>query len=224
MAMHRITLLVADDHAIVRRGLVNLLSLEQDLTVVAEAADGRSAVELALKLEPDVVLMDISMPVLNGLEATRQLKKQAPRVGVLVLSAHDNEEFVVQVVQAGANGYLLKNTTAEELFRAIRCVHGGQAFFSPSISRVLLDEYLKTSRSRMPVEAPDAPGRLTTREREVLQLVAEGEPHQRIAEALHISVRTVDTHCNNIMKKLDIHEKAGLVAYAIKNNIVILPR
>ncbi len=225
MARQKITLLVADDHTIVRRGIINLLSLEQDFEVVAEAADGRSAVSLALAKEPDVVLMDISMPVLNGLEATRQLKQQAPHLKILVLSAHDNEEYILQVIQSGANGYILKNTSADDLYRAVRCVHDGQAFFSPSVSRVLLDEYLKSSRSRSQAPVTDGPpGRLTSREREILQLVAEGAPHQRIADILHISVRTVDTHCNNIMKKLDIHDTAGLVTYAIKNSIVILPQ
>ena len=218
--MERITIIVADDHTLVRKGLVNLLSLAQDLEVVGEAADGRAAVDLALAKDPDVVLMDISMPVLNGLEATRQIKKQAPR-----LSAHDNEEYIVQVIRSGANGYLLKNSSADELYSAVRSVHGGHAYFSPSVSKFLLEEYLKTTPPA--AGAPEANGnvnRLTSREREVLQLVAEGETHQHIAELLHISVRTVDTHCNNIMKKLDIHDRSGLVTYAIKNSIVILPR
>lgn len=224
-ADHKITLLVADDHTIVRRGLITLLSLNERFHVVGEAEDGRVAVELAARLEPDVVLMDISMPALNGLEATRQIRKQLPGVRILILTAHDNEEYVMEVVRCGANGYLLKNSSAEDLFNAILSVHSGHAFFSPSVSKVLVDNYLKSTASEAGSNsAPRNDPRLTSREREVLQLVAEGETHQHVAEILHISVRTVDTHCNNIMKKLDIHDTAGLVTYAIKNGILILPR
>ncbi len=195
------------------------------MEVVGEAADGRVAVELADRLEPDIVLMDISMPALNGLEATRQIRKQSPGVKILILTAHDNEEYVREVVRSGANGYILKNCAAEDLYNAIVSIQSGHAFFSPSVSKILADDYARSA-------GPDGSGgsaskidpRLTAREREILQLVAEGETHQRIAETLHISVRTVDTHCNNIMKKLDIHDTANLVTYAIKNGILILPR
>jgi two-component system response regulator NreC len=223
---HRITLVVADDHTIVRRGLVSLLSLAPDLEVIGEAADGRVAVEMTLEKEPDVVLMDISMPNLNGLEATRQIRRQSPATKVLILSAHDNEEYIMQVLRTGANGYLLKNSAADDLYAAIRSVYSGHAFFSPSVSRVIVDNYLKKTSSPADEQASDEPveSRLTPREREILQLIAEGDTHQRIADRLHISARTVDTHANNIMKKLDIHDTAGLVTYAIKNGIVILPR
>lgn len=226
MTQHPITVLVADDHTIVRRGLVSLLSLAEGIEVIGEAADGRAAVERCLELEPDVVLMDINMPLLNGLEATRRIKKDAPHIRVLVLSAHDNEEYIVQVIRTGANGYLLKNSSAEDLFTAIRSVHTGHAFFSPSVSRVILESYLKASESPEEQADPGTPTAscLTSREREILQLVAEGKTHQQVADLLHISVRTVDTHCNNIMKKLDIHDSAGLATYAIKNGILILPR
>jgi len=221
----KITLLVADDHTIVRRGLVSLLSLNDRLKVIGEAADGRTAVEMAAQLEPDIVLMDISMPTLNGLEATRQIKKHLPHVKVLILSAHDNEEYILEVVHCGANGYLLKSSSSEDLYNAILSIHSGHAFFSPSVSKILVDDYRKSTGSEGNATGDArSDSRLTTREREVLQLVAEGETHQRIAEILHISVRTVDTHCNNIMKKLDIHDTAGLVTYAIKNGILILPR
>ena len=218
-----ITVVVADDHTIVRRGLVSILSLADGIQVIGEAENGREAVELCLRLRPDVVLMDISMPQLNGLDATEQLKKRAPQIKVLILSAHDNDEYVLKTARCGANGYLLKNTSSEDLFSAIRSVSTGNDFFSPGVSRVIVEKH--------PREEPGKPGsghdatesRLTMREREILQMVAEGRTHQQVATLLNISVRTVDTHCNNIMQKLDIHDAAGLATYAIKNKIVILP-
>ena len=222
----KISVLVADDHAIVRRALVSLLSLVEGVEIIGEAADGREAVDLALKREPDIVLMDMSMPGLNGLEATRQIKKLAPDVKVLILSAHDNEEYVTQVVRSGANGYVLKNGSTDDLFAAIKSVSSGHAFFSPAVSKIIMDNYRRAADSPEDHLSADSnnDSRLTPREREVLQRIAEGESHQKVAEILHISPRTVDTHCNNIMKKLDIHDTAGLVTYAIKNGILILPR
>ena len=224
MKTHPIGVLVADDHTIVRRGLVSLLSLDEGIEVVGEATDGRVAVDRAMELDPDVVLMDISMPGLNGLEATRQIKKEMPHIKVLVLSAHDKDEYILNVVRSGADGYLLKNTSAEDLYAAIRAVHSGHAFFSPSVSKVLLDSYVHGGKGEDTGGATPADQRLTPREREIIQLVAEGKTHQEAATLLHISVRTVDTHCVNIMKKLDIHDSAGLVRYAITNGIVILPQ
>jgi DNA-binding NarL/FixJ family response regulator len=218
----KITVLIADDHTILRRGLVSLLSLNPSIKVIGEAEDGRSAVEMALRLEPDVVLMDLSMPVLNGLEATDHLKREAPGIKVLILSAHDNDEYVTQVVKSGANGYVLKNTSPEELYTAIQTVNAGHAFFSPSLSGRFGG--MAGSASGSPERDPLRGSALTSREREILQLVAEGETHQHIADRLFISVRTVDTHTNNIMKKLNLHDTASLVTYAIKNGIVILPR
>jgi DNA-binding NarL/FixJ family response regulator len=225
MTEERIKVLVADDHTIVRRGLVSLLSLSGAIEVIGEAADGSAAVDLTLQLEPDVVLMDISMPVLNGLEATSRIKRQAPHIKVLILSAHDNEEYVLQVIRSGANGYLLKNSSSEDLYAAIKSVNGGHAFFSPSVSKIILDTYLKSSSPPGEPEGSSqtTESRLTSREREILQLIAEGHTHAEIGDMLHISARTVDTHSNNIMKKLDIHDHAGLVTYAIKNGIIILP-
>lgn len=215
MTQGRIRVLVADDHTIVRRGIVSLLSLAGGIEVVAEAENGREAVERTFLMGPDVVLMDISMPLLNGLEATEQIKRKRPEVKVLILSAHDNEEYVMQVVRSGANGYLLKNTSADELFSAVRAVHAGGEYFSPLIPGVRTGSAGGwNARGGM---------RLTPREREILQLVAEGNHHQQIADLLSISVRTVDTHCNNIMRKLDLHDRASLATYAIKNGIVILP-
>jgi len=225
--VQKIRVLVADDHTIVRRGFVSLLSLADGVEVVGEAENGREAVEKAMLLLPDVVLLDINMPVLNGLQATQQIRQKAPEVKVLIVTAHDNDEYVLQVVRSGASGYLLKNTSAEDLFAAIRAVQAGGAFYSPSVSKILAS--FQTKQVSPAVEAPPgnearAETRLTSREREVLQLVAEGYTHQQIASALSISRRTVDTHCNNIMSKLDIHDNAGLTTYAIKNGIVILPK
>jgi two-component system response regulator NreC len=219
----KITVVIADDHTILRRGLVSLLSQKQNIEVIGEAENGKSAVEMALRLEPDVVLMDISMPVLNGLEATDRLKREAPGIKVLILSAHDNDEYVNQVVRSGANGYLLKNTSPEELYTAIETVSSGHAFFSPSLWGRIGDQKANPAGVSGAGKDPLAGSILTTREREVLQLIAEGETHQHIADRLFISVRTVDTHTHNIMMKLNLHDIASLVTYAIKNNIVILP-
>jgi len=220
----RITVLIADDHTILRRGLVSLLSLNQGIEVIGEAEDGSSAVEMALRLRPDVVLMDLSMPVLNGLEATHRLKREAPEVKVLILSAHDNDEYVSQVVRSGANGYVLKDTSPEELYAAIRTVNAGHRFFSRSLTERFGDREIGMPEALEDGRDPLRGSALTPREREILQLIAEGETHQHIADRLFISVRTVDTHTNNIMKKLNLHDTASLVTYAIKNGIVILPR
>ena len=220
----RIRVIVADDHHIVRRGLVSLLSTIEEIDVVGEAADGRDALEQAERLQPDVVLMDISMPGLNGLEATRAIRLRCPAVRVLILSAYDHEAYVLQSIRSGANGYLLKHTSAEDLHAAIVALRSGQAYFSPAVSRILADDYLRQLQGA-PSDAKEPPAgfRLTPREREILQLIAEGKSHQQIADVLHISPRTVDTHRNNIMQKLDIHDTARLVTYAIKNGIVIIP-
>ena len=205
-------------------GVKSAAELKADHVVIGEAEDGSSAVELALRLRPDVVLMDLSMPVLNGLEATARLKKEAPAMKVLILSAHDNDEYVSQVVRSGANGYVLKNTSPEELYGAIRTVNAGHQFFSPSLTGRFGDRGIGASDAQDEGKDPLRGGALTSREREILQLIAEGETHQHIADRLFISVRTVDTHTNNIMKKLNLHDTASLVTYAIKNGIVILPK
>jgi DNA-binding NarL/FixJ family response regulator len=196
------------------------------MEVVGEADNGRVAVEQAIAKEPDVVLMDVGMPELNGLEATRQVKKYSPNTKVLVLSGYDNDEYVREIVRSGANGYLLKNTAPEELFRAIVAVSKGQTFFSPSLSTVAAEgrNASSTPRSSKGTNTAELKARLTQREREILQLIAEGKTHAQISRLLHISIRTVDTHRNNILKKLGLHDAASLVAYAMKNSIVILPK
>lgn len=221
MPSKKIRILVADDHTIVRSGVISLLSLNPDFEVVGEAENGREAIELVRTKNPDVVLMDIGMPVLNGLEATRRIKKEFPQVKVLVLSGYDNDEYILQMIQSGANGYILKNSFLDDLYSAIRSVNEGMAFFSPSVSKIIVESYVNQPDDDASKKSKRL---LTPREREILQLIAEGHLHHQIAERLSISVRTVDTHRQNIMKKLDIHDTAGLVTYAIKNGIVIMQR
>ena len=224
----KIRILVADDHTIVRRGIVSLLSLNPEFEVVGEAANGRIAVDLTLQKLPDVILMDISMPEVTGLDATKQIKKKLPDAKILVLSAYDNEEYVTGILQSGANGYLLKNASPEDIYAAVKAVNDGLAFFSPGISKIVLDSYLKKNLPASVVRSEAghavAVGPLTVRETEILQLVAEGKSHQQIADLLYISVRTVDTHRNNIMKKLNLHDTASLVTYALKHGIAVLPK
>jgi two-component system, NarL family, response regulator NreC len=219
----RITVIIADDHTLVRRGLVTLLSLNKDVEVIAEVGDGRVAIEITLEKKPDIVMMDLSMPNLSGFEAIRQIKRRAPEVKILVLSAYDDEEYVLETIQSGADGYMLKDTTPGELNTALKTVSGGRPYYSPSIA-AYAHEVKTTAASGLGGKSLKIADRLTEREREILQLIAESRTHQQIAEMLHISVRTVDTHRNNIIQKLGLHDTASLVTFAIKNGIVILPR
>jgi DNA-binding NarL/FixJ family response regulator len=216
--MKPITVLLAEDHTIVREGFRKMLELEADLEVVGEAQDGRQAVALVKKLRPDVVLMDIAMPLLNGLEATRQLLKAVPATKVLMLSAHSDDAYVKDATESGARGFLLKQTSAHDVCRAIREVHKGKTFFSPSISKRL---------DRLNPQSPDRTGRLhkkvarlTSREMEVLQLVAEGKANKETAAELGIGMKTVEKHREHLMEKLDIHDTAGLTRYAISAGII----
>jgi DNA-binding NarL/FixJ family response regulator len=218
----RIRILIADDHTIVRTGFIRLLSLEDSIEIVGEADDGRRAVELAGQLHPDIVIMDIGMPVLNGLEATKRILKKSPHVKVLILSAFDNEQYIHRVVQAGARGYIMKSADANDLMAAIHSVNAGRFVFPESVQKILKNELEGGSTGQG--TGGGTFDSLTDREREILQLIAEGKNHQQIAEILHISVRTVDTHRNNIIKKIDVHDTANLVLYAIKNGITILPQ
>jgi DNA-binding NarL/FixJ family response regulator len=213
-----ITVLLADDHMIVREGLKKLLEAESDIEVVGEAANGRKAVELAQKLHPAVVVMDIAMPQLNGLEATRQILKAAPDVKVLILSAHSDDAYVESVTALGAVGYLIKQTSAHFLSEAIREVQKGKTFFSPTVAkRVRSRQQESLGRKGL----PKANGtRLSSREVEVLQLVAEGQANKQIAEALSISIKTVEKHRDHVMQKLDIHDTAGLTRYAIEAGVI----
>ncbi len=214
--MEKIRILLADDHTLVRSGLRALLETEPSLSVIGEAEDGRAAVTLACQLKPDIVLMDIAMPLLNGLEATRQLRQQCPDVRVLVLSMYDNEEYIRQALEAGAMGYLLKDATTSELIGAIHSVYRGEAVLSPAITRLVIEDYLRWGGMR-PQEEVDS---LSPREREILQLIAEGYTNKQIAEILSISIKTVQAHRNNLMQKLDLHDRGELIKYAIQKKII----
>ena len=216
--MKKITVLLADDHAIVREGFRKMLELERDLEIVGEAKDGRQAVALTKKFRPDVVLMDIAMPLLNGLEATRQVLKAVPATKVLMLSAHNDDAYVKSATESGAVGFLLKQTSAHDVCRAIREVQKGKTFFSPSISR---------RQDRIQPLSPDRAGGftkknvpLTSREMEVLQLIAEGKANKESASELGIGIKTVEKHREHLMQKLDIHDTAGLTRYAISAGII----
>ena len=213
-----VTVLLAEDHAIVRQGLRTLLETEGHFNVIGQAETGREAVDLAARLRPDVILMDIAMPVLNGLEATRQILAANPKAKVLILSAHSDDEYIDRMTAAGAIGFLEKQTSAEILTRAIHEVAKGRTFYSPSIAKRLADG---RNRSRDRDGLLKSNGvRLTSRETEVLQLVAEGSANKQVAAALNISIKTVEKHRQHLMDKLNIHETAGLTRYAIAQGIV----
>jgi len=216
-SMRRITVILADDHTVVRQGLRALLEAEEDMSVVGEAENGRQAVQMAKRLEPDVVVMDIAMPLLNGLEATRQVSRESPKSKVLILSSYSDDEYVQQLTDAGASGYLVKQTAAQDLVAAIREAKKGNAFFSPAISKRLLEHY--RASIGQPAGEKKSP-KLTPRELEVLQLIAEGYANKQIAGELFISIKTVEKHRQQLMNKLDIHDVAGLTRYAIAKGVI----
>jgi len=216
--MKRITVLLAEDHTIVREGFRKMLELEDDLEVIGEAQNGRQAVALVKKLRPAVVLMDIAMPLLNGLAATRQILKAFPDTKVLILSAHNDDAYVQNASESGAVGFLIKQTSSHEVCHAIREVQKGNTFFSPSISR-RLDRLHPPSSDRAGLLRKKA-AQLTSREMEVLQLIAEGKANKETAAELGISMKTVEKHRERVMSKLDIHDTAGLTRYAISAGII----
>ena len=216
--MKPITILLAEDHVVVREGFRRLLELEEDFQIVGEAQDGRQAVSLAKALVPDVILMDIAMPRLNGLEATRQIIKNLPTIKVIILSAHNDDAYVTTAIQSGAMGFLLKQTSSQDVCHAIRDVWRGKTYFDPAISR-------RYNRLHPPFAGRGGmlrkePSLLTSREIEVLQLIAEGKANKETATELGISIKTVEKHRQHIMEKLDIHDTAGLTRYAITAGII----
>jgi DNA-binding NarL/FixJ family response regulator len=213
--MSKTRVLIADDHAIMREGIRALLALREDIEVVGEAADGRETVAKVRELAPDVVLMDIAMPLMDGLEATRRICKESPKTRVLVLTQHDEKEYVLSSVRAGAAGCISKKAVASELISAINAVNQGNAFLYPSVAKMLIDDYLQLATGEA-----DPYERLTDREREVLKLVAEGHTNQEIADLLALSVKTVLGHRTRIMEKLDIHNRTELVKYAIRKGLI----
>ena len=219
MSMKRITVLLAEDHMVVREGFRRLLDAEDDLEVVGEAQTGRQAVALAKKLRPAVVVMDIAMPMLNGLEAARQILKAVPATKVLILSAHSDDAYIEHAIEVGAAGFLLKQTSSHDLSRAIREVQKGNTFFSPSIDKRLHNHSQKSVNGSGLLKKKKI-ARLSSREVEVLQLIAEGKANKQVAAELGISIKTVEKHRQNLMAKLNIHEISGLTRYAIAAGII----
>jgi DNA-binding NarL/FixJ family response regulator len=217
--MTRTTVIIADDHTIVREGLHALLSQEKDLHVIGEAEDGRAAVNMAEELKPSIIVMDIAMPLLNGLEATRQILKSSPLTKILILSAHSDDAYVEKALSLGASGFLVKQTAFHVLPETIRRIVAGSMFLSPAISKRLGDHW-RSSLERGDVPVNHFISHLTSREMEVLQLVAEGKANKQIADELKISIKTVEKHRQTLMEKLSIHDTAGLTRYAISAGII----
>jgi two-component system, NarL family, response regulator NreC len=209
--------LVADDHGVVRKGLRFLLQLDPDIEVVGEATDGRQAIQMTEELGPDVVVMDITMPQLNGIDAAAQIKKHEPETGIIMLSMHCDETFLLRALSAGANGYLLKDAAETDLLQAVKAVAGKRMFFSPAITQTLLQDYMRQMQ-RGGIE--DSYDLLTDREKEVLQLLAEGKSNKEAAGVLNVSLYTVETHRSRIMQKLNLHSTAEIVLYAVRKRIV----
>ncbi|MBI2847927.1 MAG: response regulator transcription factor [Chloroflexi bacterium] len=217
--MAKIRILVADDHTLIRRGIVGLLDSQPDMQVVGEAGAGEETISKALAEAPDVILMDIAMPGINGLEATRTIKRQIPEIQVLILTMHDREDYLFQALRAGASGYVLKGADIQDLLTAVRCVYRGEVYLFPLVAKKLLADYLRRVESGEELASYDG---LTNREREVLQLVGQGKTLSQVAETLCISLHTAQTHRDNIMAKLELHNRAELVKYAIKRGLVFL--
>lgn len=215
--MKPIRILLADDHTVMRRGLRLLLESRPEFSVVSEASDGRQAVEQAEALRPDVAVLDIGMPQLNGIEAAQRITNALPHTAVVILSMHSDEGYVLRALKAGAKGYLLKDSAEGDLIEAIQSVHQGRTFFSPEITRMLMDDYVREIRKR---GADDSYDLLTPREREILQLVAELKTNKEIAQALHLSLYTVETHRRNLQEKLNLHSVAELILYAVRKGVI----
>src|SRR5688572_14689192 len=210
-------ILLADDHDIVRKGLRYLLDRNPDYEVVGEALDGRDAVKLSAELHADIVIMDVAMPLLNGIDAAEQIVRKNPQTGVIILSMHSDEDYVLRALTAGVKGYLLKDTVEADLLRAIAEVKRGRSFFSPAITEILLEDYMRQLKSKGLQDSYDL---LTSREKEVLQLLAEGKSNKEVASLLDVSNLTVETHRSNLMQKLNLHSTAEIVLYAVRKKLI----
>jgi two-component system response regulator NreC len=212
-----VRIVLGDDHTLVRQGLRKILEEQPEWTVVAEASDGREAVRQTLSLRPDVVVLDIGMPLLNGIEATRQIARRFANISILILSMHSEEAYITQAMQAGARGYLLKDSADTDLIRAVAAVATGKSFFSPAVAKVMLDDYVRHLSEKGIVDRFEA---LSEREREIFQLIAEAHSNKEIADLLSVSPATVETHRAHILQKLDVHNTAELVLYAVRRGVI----
>jgi two-component system, NarL family, response regulator NreC len=217
MRAGELRIVVGDDHTLMRHGLRKILEEQPDWTVVAEASDGREAVRQTLALQPDVVVLDIGMPLLNGIEATRQIARRFPNVNILILSMHSEEAYITQAMKAGARGYLLKDSADTDLIRAVVAVAAGKSFFSPAVAKVMLDDYVRHLAEKGVVDRFES---LSEREREIFQLSAEAHSNKEIADLLSVSPATVETHRAHILQKLDVHNTAELVLYAVRRGVI----
>lgn len=215
--MKSIRILLADDHTVMRRGLRLLLESQPDFSVVAEAADGRQAVEQAEATQPDVAIIDIAMPNLSGIEAAQRIATDLPQTAIVILSMHSDESYVLRALKVGAKGYLLKDSAEGDLIDAIKAVHQGKTFFSPEISKMLVEDYIREIRTR---GAEDSYDLLTSREREILQLLAERKSNKEVALSLNLSIYTIETHRRNLQEKLNVHSLAELILYAVRKGVI----
>ncbi len=212
-----IRIVLADDHVVMRNGLKLLLERQPNFAVAGEAVNGREAVEICEKLKPDVLVLDIAMPNLNGIEAARQISAKLPQIAIVILSMHSDESYVLRALKAGARAYLLKDSAETDLINAIRAVSEGKAFFSPAISKMLVEDYIRRLEQR---GVEDSYELLTTREREILQLLAEGKSNKEVAAMLNLSLYTVETHRGNILQKLNLHSVPELILYAVRKGVI----
>jgi two-component system response regulator NreC len=215
--MGKVRILLADDHTLVRHGFCKILEEQPEWQVVAQASNGRDAVKQALSIQPDVAILDIGMPLLNGIETTRQISRRAPNLHILILSMHVEEAYITRALEAGARGYLLKDSADTELIRAVTAVAAGKSYFSPAVARVMLDDYVRKLADKGVVDRYDS---LSEREREIFQLVAEGHSNKEIADLLSVSPATVETHRAHVLQKLGVHNTAELVLYAVRRGVI----
>jgi DNA-binding NarL/FixJ family response regulator len=215
--MNIIRILLADDHTVIRKGLRLLLESQPGFKVVAEASDGRETIAMAQAHQPDVVVLDVAMPTLNGIEAAKQISSSVPKSAIVFLSMHSDEGYVMKALKSGAKAYLLKDSAEYDLINAIKAVHEGKAFFSPAISKMLVEEYMRQMQER---EVDDSYDLLTTREREVLHLLAEGKSNKEVASVLELSPHTIETHRSNIFQKLNLHNGGELILYAVRKGVI----